>query len=71
LDALRNLWREYGGLSHKLIKRTKSVPSVYTYCTRFGSLLEAYYRIGFHPTYHPFKVKPRTRPAPSWRSSLV
>jgi DNA invertase Pin-like site-specific DNA recombinase len=62
LNALRNLWREHGGLSEKLIKATKSVPSCYQYCKRFGTLSEAYRRIGFRPTYHP---------APSWHTPLA
>jgi DNA invertase Pin-like site-specific DNA recombinase len=69
LDALRNLWRDCGGLSIKLIKRTKSVPSYYNYCRRFGLLSEAYRRIGFKPTTRP--VKPITHPVPSWRTSLA
>jgi len=57
LDALRNLLREHGGLSDKLIKATKSIPSGYEYRKRFGSLPEAYRRIGFRQTYHP--TRPR------------
>jgi DNA invertase Pin-like site-specific DNA recombinase len=49
LDALRKLWREHGMLSEKLIKKTKSVPSCYHYCRRFGMLSEAYHLIGFEP----------------------
>ena len=47
LDALRNLWRDQGYLSQKLIKKTTSVPSIYEYCKRFGSLSAAYALIGF------------------------
>jgi len=53
LDALRNLWRDHGHLSQKLIKKVKSVPSNYEYCKRFGSVSAAYGLIGFAPTSHP------------------
>ena len=53
LDALRNLWRDQGYLSQKLIKKTTSVSSIYEYCKRFGSLSAAYALIGFTATSHP------------------
>ncbi len=50
LGALRNLWREQGYLSQKLIRKITSVPSCYEYCKRFGALSTAYGLIGFTPT---------------------
>jgi DNA invertase Pin-like site-specific DNA recombinase len=50
LGALRNLWREQGYLSQKLIRKVTSVPSCYEYCKRFEALSTAYGLIGFTPT---------------------
>jgi DNA invertase Pin-like site-specific DNA recombinase len=47
LAFLRRLWRERGSISHRLIETTKGVPSPQTYRKRFGTLREAYKRIGY------------------------
>jgi hypothetical protein len=47
LQALRDLLREYGCLSQKLLRPTKRTPSAFAYLTRFGSLTEAFRRVGY------------------------
>jgi len=47
LAPLRSLWREHGYISHRLIETTQGIPSPQTYCKRFGTLREAYKRIGY------------------------
>jgi DNA invertase Pin-like site-specific DNA recombinase len=58
LGALRKLLEEHGYISQKLIRKVTSVPSYYDYCKRFGSLSEAYERIGFAATTHPSRPPP-------------
>lgn len=47
LDILCTLWRAHGYISHQLIETTCGVPSPQTYRKRFGTLREAYRRIGY------------------------
>ena len=47
LDRLRRLLRKAGSLNSTLIESTLGVPSRSTYARRFGSLREAYRRIGY------------------------
>jgi len=47
LDRLAALWRRKGNLSTKIIEEAKGVSSPSTYIARFGSLANAYARIGF------------------------
>jgi hypothetical protein len=47
MDALRALWVEKGKLSHKLISKSKDVPSTQTFWSRFGGLRNAYRLIGY------------------------
>jgi DNA invertase Pin-like site-specific DNA recombinase len=49
LDRLKALWRRKGHLSVKIIQASKVVPNCTVYVTRFGSLMNAYKRIGFTP----------------------
>ncbi|WP_370130688.1 recombinase family protein [Bradyrhizobium yuanmingense] len=49
LDRLRTLLRKEGRLSLKLMMTTKGIPHSKTYAQRFGSLAEAYRRVGFEP----------------------
>jgi len=47
LDRLAALWRRKGHLSQKIIEDAEGVPSPTTYIARFGSIANAYTRIGF------------------------
>jgi hypothetical protein len=47
LEALRRLLQEHGHLSRSIINDTEGIPSTYCYIERFGSLLNAYDRIGY------------------------
>jgi DNA invertase Pin-like site-specific DNA recombinase len=47
LSRLKCLLKKEGRLSETLIKSTLGIPSVDVYCERFGSLREAYRRIGY------------------------
>jgi hypothetical protein len=47
LAALRRLLQEHGRLSRSIINEAEGTPSVYSYVERFGSLLNAYDRIGY------------------------
>lgn len=49
LDILRQLWKEHGNLTAKIIRTSPSAPSVSEYFIRFGSLRRAYQLIGFVP----------------------
>ncbi|MCA1414482.1 recombinase family protein [Bradyrhizobium sp. NBAIM20] len=49
LDRLRALYRKHGHLSLKLMMTTKGIPHSKTYTQRFGSLAEAFRRVGFEP----------------------
>jgi DNA invertase Pin-like site-specific DNA recombinase len=51
LDFLRVVWRREGILSKKLIESSKNPPSINTYRKHFGSLANAYRRIGFIRTF--------------------
>jgi DNA invertase Pin-like site-specific DNA recombinase len=68
LDALTGLYRAHGYLTRQLINAAEGVPSGGTYARRFGSLEQAYERIGlpwFFPNRPPRKphrnFKHRTR----------
>jgi DNA invertase Pin-like site-specific DNA recombinase len=54
LDRLKALWRRKGHLSVEIIQGAKDVPKCSVYVTRFGSVMNAYKRIGFvpKPRYH-------------------
>jgi DNA invertase Pin-like site-specific DNA recombinase len=58
LNRLAKLWRRKGDLSARIIEEAKGVPSPTTYIARFGSLANAYTRIGF-------RLQPRLRFAQS------
>jgi DNA invertase Pin-like site-specific DNA recombinase len=47
LDLLSALWRKKGHLSVNVITSAKDVPPVSNYSSRFGSLFNAYQRIGY------------------------
>ena len=47
LDLLSALWRKKGLLSVNIITTAKGVPPVSNYASRFGSLFNAYQRIGY------------------------
>src|SRR6185312_7095582 len=47
IDDLRNLWRERGRLSHKIIASDKASACPAAYRNRFGSLPAAYERAGY------------------------
>jgi len=47
LDLLSALWRKKGHLSVNIITSAKGVPPVSNYASRFGSLFNAYQRIGY------------------------
>jgi hypothetical protein len=49
LDRLRAFLRKNGMLSSKLMKASQGLPCAQAYSARFGSIAEAYRRIGFHP----------------------
>lgn len=53
LQPLRSLWNQHGYLSMALIDSAKGLPNYGTYLRRFGSIKEAYRRIGyqFRPNY--------------------
>ena len=57
LEALRQVLREHGRISQKLIRKIPSIPSNYDYCRRFGGLSEAYRLIGYRPTTHPNRLQ--------------
>jgi DNA invertase Pin-like site-specific DNA recombinase len=48
LDPLRELFKEHGYLSVRLIDETSSVPAAGSYARWFGSLLDAYRLVGFN-----------------------
>lgn len=59
LVSLRALLRDRGRLSARIIRKSKRVPCITTYCRRFGSLPRAYALIGYsrqpsgrRPTHH-------------------
>jgi DNA invertase Pin-like site-specific DNA recombinase len=58
LNHLAALWRRKGDLSTRIIDEAEDVPSTSTYLARFGSLANAYGRIGF-------ELRPRLRIAQS------
>ena len=47
LEGLRQLWKRAGRLNSKLIEAARNIPSAVAYKNHFGSLLEAYRRIGY------------------------
>jgi hypothetical protein len=47
LEGLHRLWKRQGRLNSQLINATKDIPSVMSYQKHFGSLNEAYKRIGY------------------------
>jgi DNA invertase Pin-like site-specific DNA recombinase len=47
LDRLRHCRRKHGTLSSKLMRSCLGLPCAQAYATRFGSIMEAYRRIGF------------------------
>jgi DNA invertase Pin-like site-specific DNA recombinase len=49
IDRLRALWRREGRLSVQLMMAAKDVPDWTVYAKRFGSLTNAYRRIGYKP----------------------
>ena len=49
LDRLRTFLRKNGKLSSKLMKAGLGLPCAQAYAARFGSIAEAYSRIGFQP----------------------
>lgn len=49
LSRLRALWKRKGNLSGKMIRAAKNMPDYNSYVDRFGSILNAYKRIGFQP----------------------
>lgn len=49
LGSLKALWKRKGHLSVEIIDEAKTVPHCSVYATRFGSIMNAYKRIGFHP----------------------
>lgn len=49
LDRLADLLRKKGHLSLKLMMTTKGIPHYKTYAKRFGSLADAFRRVGFEP----------------------
>jgi DNA invertase Pin-like site-specific DNA recombinase len=49
LDELRRLLSVHGELSARIIKADRRAPSNVTYRKRFGSVMEAYRRIGYEP----------------------
>lgn len=57
LDALRQLWRERGYLTQKIMLESKSVPCLNAYYMRFGSISRAYELIGFR--HDPKRFPPR------------
>jgi hypothetical protein len=61
LTALRNLLRERGSLSQKIINACKRMPSLYQYEKRFGDLMQAYELIGFRPKPRAYGVAARNK----------
>jgi hypothetical protein len=56
LAKLADLYRRKGYLSIRLMMVTKGMPNVKTYVVRFGSIAEAFRRVGFElKPYHRFK----------------
>lgn len=49
LEALCRLRQERGSLNREIIQRSKNVPSISAYYSRFGSLSKTYQLIGFTP----------------------
>jgi DNA invertase Pin-like site-specific DNA recombinase len=49
LERLRQLLREHGKLSERLLKATPDMPCGHVYSKRFGGLAEAYRRVGYKP----------------------
>lgn len=47
LEGLRKLLIKRGSLSQKLVNRASNLPSIEPYVRRFGSLSEAFYKVGF------------------------
>lgn len=60
LEDLRRLWTRAGRLNSGLINAARDVPSVVAYKNHFGSLLEAYRRIGY-PLPREFEYEHITR----------
>ena len=56
LQKLKEIWRDQGYVTRKLISRTKGAPSPNVYCTHFGSLSRAYQLIGYKTD--PTRVRP-------------
>ncbi|MGE4059968.1 MAG: recombinase family protein [Sphingomonadales bacterium] len=52
LAMLASFAREAGNLTRTMIDEARSLPSAHAYTQRFGSLLEAYERIGYRPRYN-------------------
>lgn len=53
LDELRRIWHEYGSLSDRLV-RAHGLYSPMTYQRRFGTMAQAFMRVGYVPTYAQF-----------------
>jgi len=49
LTRLKHLWRQKGHLTVDLIDAAKTVPHTSVYARRFGSMINAYKKIGFKP----------------------
>ena len=49
LDRLRQLLRNHGKLSERLLRASLEMPCCQVYTARFGSLAEAYRRVGYKP----------------------
>lgn len=49
IEGLKTLWKEKGTLSRALIDKADNLPCHTIYINRFGSLREAYARIGYQP----------------------
>lgn len=60
LAALRQLLQEHGRLSRSIISEAEGTPSVYSYVERFGSLLNAYDRIGYSCTNGRYRHRSKT-----------
>lgn len=61
LDDLRLLLRRKKALTAEIISSSRRTASVDTYAKRFGSLEEAYHRIGYDPTYRAWLRRPDGR----------
>lgn len=66
LKGLRDLLRERGHLSQKMVQDSKLLPSLYQYEARFGSIMRAYELIGYKPVPYAFggaATRDKKRPA--------